>query len=355
MKIAILVDALVNKGGIERIVLSHAKHFNADIYTTKYNPKTTFEDFKNYNINNLTKLILPQRLHHLYSRLLFRRLKLKDYDLFILHGGASLGAAKNNRPNIFYCHSPTRWIYDLYYDELKRLNFIKRQLFIIITYFLRIKDKINVKFINNFIANSKFTQERVKKYYNKDSIIIYPFVDLKSFKFNKIGDFYLCAGRVDSIKRQYLAVEAFKRIPNKKLIIAGGGSDLNRVKELARGFNNIKILGDVSEKKLQELYSNCIAVIYLSYKEDFGIVPIEAMAAGKPCIATNEGGFKETIINKKTGLLIDPTEIKNIISAINWLTEDKVKNMRKYCEEQAKLFSEDNHIRKMSELIKNKI
>lgn len=353
MKIAILVDSLVNKGGVERIVLSHAKYFNADIYTTKYNSKTTFEEFKNCKINKLTKLSLPQRLHHIYSRILFKRLRLKKYDLFILHGGAALGAAKNNHPNIWHCYAPSRWIYDLYLDELKKLKIIKKNLFIIMTYFLRKEDQKNVNFIDSIIAISRFTKERVKKYYNRDSTIIYPFVDLKKFKFNKLSDFYLCAGRVDSIKRQYLAVEAFKRMPKKKLIIAGGGPDLNKIKELAKGFSNIKILGEVSEKKLQELYSNCLAVIYLSYKEDFGIVPLEAMASGKPGIATDDGGFKETIINKKTGLLINPTKVDNIISAINWLTKDKVESMRENCEKRAKLFSEEEHIKKISELIKN--
>ena len=348
MKIAIIVDRLTNFGGVERIVLLMAREFNADIYTGFWNPETTFPEFQDLNITELIPYNsfpyhLPYRIRGRYLHYKFSRLRLENYDFYILHGGKSLELAKNHHPNLWYCHSPTIWLYDLYEDELKRFGFLKRQLFRLSCYFLRKRDRENVKYVNKIIANSKNVKERVKRIYDREAKVIYPPVNLKKFKYNKTGDFYLSTARLTPDKRVDVIVRAFKRIPDKKLVVASSGTELSKIKQLRKGYKNIKILGWIPEDKLRELYGNCIATVFASLYEDLGMVALESMAAGKPVIASGDKGFRETVIDKKTGLLINPT-VENIINAVKWLIPERAKKMRKNCEERAKEFSEEKFI-----------
>jgi len=351
MKIAILVDSLRNKGGVERIVLEQAKYLNADIYAGRYNLNTTFAGFKKLKIKTLIPSTFPQKLGSLILRKKYATLKLKKYDFYIFHGGASLEAAKNHKPNIWYCHSPSRYLYDLYIEELKKHNLIIKPFFILITTILRTRDQNNVANIDTILVNSMNVQKRVQKYYKRKAKVLYPFVDLNAFKWLKQGDFYLSTARLDPIKRIDVLVRAFKQMPNKKLIIASSGTMEQKIRKMAQDHKNIKVLGWVSEKKLHQLYGTCIATLSVSYKEDFGLIPIESMACGKPCIATKEGGHKETIINKKTGLLITPKNIQEIIKAVNWVTPERAKQMRKECEKRARRYSLKEHMKRLRKLM----
>lgn len=345
MKIAILVDRLENFGGVEREIITLAKYFNSDIYSGYYIKETTFNEFRDYNLVSFTRKRLRHGLNSLYIRFKFSNLKIaEDYDAYLFFGSHSLSVAKKYHPNIWYCNAPIRWLYDLYEDELKKRKFLKRHLFKIFAYFLRAEDQKCVRNVDKIIANSKNVQDRIKRFYGRESDVVYPPVDIKKFKFIEHGDFYLSTARLDPIKRVDLVVRAFQKMPNKKLIVAGGGPSYEEIKSLAKGYENIKVIGWVSsEKELSELYGRCIATIYVSYKEDFGLIPLESMSSGKPCIGSNDGGMKETIIHGKTGVLIEPT-VENIIKAVEWLTPERAKEMRKACEERAKEFSEDKFI-----------
>ncbi len=352
IKIAIFAQEIVNKGGTERIILEQARLFKADIYTGRYEKDKTFEGFKNLNVKTI-KSKFSGKLRSLFLFFKFRKIKFKEkYDLYIFHGGSSLGLAKNHHPNMWYCHCPIRWLYDMYVDELKKLRGIKRILFIVFSSIIKIIDKSNVKNIDKIVTNSINVKNRVKRIYKRDSEVIYPFVDIDKFRWISQKNYYLSTGRIDSIKRPYLAVNAFKKMPDKKLIVASGGPDLDKIKKLAKGYKNIEILGWVSEKKLKELYGNCIATIYLSYKEDFGMVPIESMSCGKPCIVTDEGGFKETVIDKKTGLRINPLKQKNIIKAVSMLDKARALKMKEDCKKRANLFSKKCFEKKMLKVVK---
>ncbi|MEM4396992.1 MAG: glycosyltransferase [Candidatus Woesearchaeota archaeon] len=355
MRVAILVDALVNKGGVERIVLQQAKLFNADLYVGRFS-ENTFEEFKNFNIIKITKTYnVYSRLHTLYLWYKFSKLNLQGkYDLFIIHGASALNSARKNNPNLWYCHSPSRYLYDLHQEEYKKLQFPKNLLFKFITNIQRRIDQKNVSFIDKIVVNSNNVKERVKKFYNRESEILYPFVETKKFKFISQENFYLSTARLDKIKRVDLIIKAFLKMPDKKLIIASDGPEKKNLIKLCKNSKNITFLGYVSEEKLRELYGKCIATLYLSYKEDFGIIPIESMAAGKPCIATNDGGFKETIIHKKTGFLVDqPENTENVIKAINYMTKKRCLEMRKDCEKQAKKFDINVFNKKHFEIVNN--
>lgn len=352
MRIAILVDSLLNKGGIERIVLIQAKAFNADIYCGVYDPSTTFESFGECKIITLLNEVKHSRTNTLKIWQKFSSLKL-SYDFYIFHGAGSLNAAKRHKPNFWYCHSPSRYLYDLYPDELNKKSLFVKPAFIGMTTLMRFKDQSNVRHIDSIAVNSKNVQKRVKKFYSRKSKVIYPPVNLNKFSFKKYGEFYLSACRLDPIKLVHLTVKAFQKMPDKNLIIASGGPDLDKIRQMATGHKNITVMGWVSDEKLVELYATCKATVYLSYKEDFGMVPIESMAAGKPCIATNDGGFKESIIHKKTGYLVDdPTDIAQVIKAINWIDTVDLDQFKQDCIWQANKFSVENFIEKNKEMFR---
>tara|TARA_Y100000310_G_scaffold340214_2_gene435229 strand:+ start:277 stop:1374 length:1098 start_codon:yes stop_codon:yes gene_type:complete len=351
LKVAILVDDLTNRGGIQRAVLSMAKIFNADIYAGKYSPNKTFKGFSKFRITVLNKLNLSQRVDKLYLNYKYKFLKLDKYDIYILLGGASLNSAKANRPNLWWCCSPRIWLYHTTDTDLKRVSFLKRMLIYCLLPFLRLEDKLNVKNVQNIKSIAKNVRFRVKKIYDRDSEIIYPFVDLNKFKYLKSGDYYLSSARLTSDKKVDLIVEAFKLMPDKKLIIASGGSELENIKKISQNYKNIKVLGYVSDKKLSKLYGDCIATIATSYYEDFGMIAIESMAAGKPVIASNDMGFRESVIHGKTGYLIDP-KITEIIKYVNILDKKSSISMRKNCEKRAEQFSEDIFIKKFKKTVK---
>lgn len=351
MKVAILVDVLGNKGGIERIVLLQAKLFNADIYAGRYIPKTTFKEFNNFKITEINKTKFPQRIWSFYNRIKFCKLNLTKYDLVIMHGGGSLSAAKNNKNNIWYCHAPTIWLYSTTNEDLGRIGFFKRNIIKLIIPFLKKIDKKNVSFVKKIITNSKNVKERVLKIYNRTSEVIYPPVDLEKFKYESTNNFYLSSARLTPDKRVDVIVKAFQQMPDKKLVVASGGSDLEKIKKLAENYKNIEVLGWVSDEKLKELYGGCIATLAASYYEDFGMIAIESMAAGKPMIASLDKGFAESIINNKTGFLINPT-MEEIIKYVKILDKKKAIFMKDACENRAKLFSEEIFMGKFKKSVK---
>jgi glycosyltransferase involved in cell wall biosynthesis len=343
MRVAVLADYLVNYGGIERLVLITAEAFDADIITGIYLPDKTFPGFRNKKIVQLLENTKQSPFTTLLLWHKYRRIKL-DYEAYIFYGAASLNAAWRNKPNLWYCNSPSRYLYDLYEEELKNKRGLNRFIFPIIAGIMRKYDQGNVMNVDAIFVNSRNVQDRVKKYYKRSTIIDYPPDALRS-RFIVSGEYFASTCRLDPIKRVDLIVQAFRKMPEIKLKISGDGPDSDKIKEMARGYDNIEVMGRVSEQELKGIYGRCRATIYLSKKEDFGLVPVESMTAGKPCIATNDGGFRETIIHKKTGYLVDnPENVEDVIEAVRWMTMDRAKKMREACEERAKLFTQEKFI-----------
>jgi glycosyltransferase involved in cell wall biosynthesis len=356
MRVAIFADAIINKGGIERIILSMARHYKADVYVGKYFPEKTFVEFKTINVVRIAESRLPQKMQTLYIWWRFSRLNLAGkYDFFIFHGAGSLNAARLHHPNVWYCHAPSRYLYDLYEEEISKHKGFFKALYPIVTDFQKKIDQANSKHLDLIMTNSENVKRRVRKYYDRDSVVVYPFVDITKFKYIRPGEYYLSSARLDPIKRIDLIIQAFKKMPDKRLIILSDGSEREKLEQEAKGSKNISFVGSVSEKELVSLYGSCIATIFMSYKEDLGMVALESMAAGKPAICRNEGGYKETIIDGKTGFLVDsPEDIANIISTVKRMTPQKASSMRKDCEDRAKLFSEEVFLKKLDKFVRNK-
>jgi len=367
MKIAVVHDYLFTKGGGERVVLSLVRNFKADLYTTIYLPEKTYPEFRKVPIFTNPLITYPKKgIYQMEAVRKFRHLKISrgvydngyelQYDVIISSGNWAKHVAvkSENHPIIHYEHTPVRVFYDLYENTKKRLPFFVRNVFKVWVWFMKRCDLEAVSKLDKIITNSQNTRRRIKKFYNRDAEVVYPPVDVKKFKYKESGDFFLSVQRIEPEKRVEIQIEAFRRLPNEKLLVVGvPGSNaewyFKKLKKKAP--KNVEFLGKVSDKKLIELYARCKAVIQTAIDEDFGLVPIEAMASGKPCLAVNEGGFRESIIHGKTGLLIDKPYVENFVSAIK--NFDKYEFDPKECRKRAKLFSEENFIKRMKKVIEN--
>lgn len=338
---AIIAEAIVNRGGVERQILTLLRYIDADIYTGLFDSEGSYEMFKNYKIKYFLKKKLPYVLNTLYLRYKFKKLKLKGYDNYIFFGGHSTTSSKNNRPCIWYCNAPLRYLYDSHEEILKNMSFPKKILFKVFCFFLKRSDQKTYKKIDTVLVNSINVQKRFEKYFDSyRTKVLYAPVETKKFKFLGQKDYYLISSRLTSEKKVDLVVEAFQKMPDKKLVVTGDGPERGKIESMCKGYPNLIYKGNVPEEELHELYGNCIAVLYVTKNEDLGSVPLEAMSAGKPCIGANDGGMKESIIHKKTGMLIGHN-VNEVIDAINYLTPKRCLEMREDCEKRGMEFSEE--------------
>ncbi len=358
MRIAIFHDYIGAIGGGEKLILTLARELKADVITTDKDEESIknmgFEDVNIISLGDTVKLPPLKQISASYK---FAMCNYSDkYDFFIFSGNWAYFAAKKHKPNMWYCLTPTRAFYDLYDIFIKRQSFIVRNLFKI---WVTMHEPISKKFVDHveFITTiSKNVQKRIKKYHGLDSIIIYPAIDISRYHFEKYGDFWLSVNRLYPEKRVELQIDAFRQIPDENLVIIGGFAKGDHASKYASSItknlpNNVKLLGSISEDKLIELYAQCKGFITTAIDEDFGMTPVEAMAAGKPVIAVNEGGYLETVIDKKTGILIEP-KTDDIINAVNIISKNPEK-YRKDCEEQTKKFEKSIFIQSMKNIIEN--
>jgi len=341
MKAAVFFDSFSQGGGAEKLVLTLANLIKADVYTSGYNP----ELYKNwigkamvFDIGNFFVKRFP-RLGFVESALRFAFFKPKQkYDLYIFSGFFSIFAAWRLKPNVWYCCQPNRTIYDLKQFQKNKAGFAGKILLEIYSLFWKQLDQWIVKTqVQKIVCISKTVQNRVKKYYGKDSKIIYPPIETQKYCFEKFGDFFLFAGRLIPEKRIELLLEAFSEMPGKKLVIAGTGPLKEKIETITKLHKNIVFRGRVSEKELQSLLANCLATVYLPVQEDFGMFPLEGNAAGKACIAAKEGGCTETIIHKKNGFLIKP-EKEELKKTVLRFGIEQAERMKTDCINQARVF-----------------
>ena len=357
-KIIILQDYFLYKGGGERSIITLAKELNADIATTLI-AKDAF-DPRDYGLKTIKFAEegffshIPGIRHIKVQSSFFLKTKfLKNYDI-IIYSGDCVSAIYNakGKLNIAYVHTPPRHLYDNYQKRLSDYGFSKRQLFKIFVRLNRWRFEHAIKKMDILIANSKNIQNRIKKYLGMDSVVAYPPCDTLNFKWLCQKDYYFSWARLYDTKQVDKIVEAFTKMPEKKLIVASGGPELKKIKKIAKDHDNIKILGWISDEKLLELLGDCIATIYIPIREDFGMSPVESMMAGKPTIGVDEGGIKETIIHKKTGILLNPNfNINDIVKAVRELTPDMALKMRFDCETRAKLFSKEKFVNDIKKAI----
>jgi glycosyltransferase involved in cell wall biosynthesis len=280
-------------------------------------------------------------------------MNLKNFDLIIT---SATGAYFPNLINkgkaklICYCHTPPRYLYGLPTARNFTKNKIIYALMQILNHFLRIIDFKSAQNVDQFIANSQTTADRIKKFYRRDAIVINPPVDLpKNLTSDKLkSDYLLTGGRLARAKRYDIAILACNQL-NLKLKIFGRdfANSLSELKNIAG--STIEFLGEITQDQKAELYSNAQAFIFCSDNEDFGIVPVESMAYGCPVIAYKSGGVTETVIDGKTGIFFDELTPASCASAIQKLQKLKIKP--EDCISRASDFSKEKFIEKIKKLV----
>ncbi len=263
---------------------------------------------------------LPGAKKHYQKYLPFMPMALEQLDLsaYDLVLSSESGPAKGvvTRPDalhICYCHSPMRYVWDMYHDYLAGAGRLIRTLFPMVAHWLRVWDRLSADRVDHFIANSGFVAARIRKFYRRDAEVIYPPVNTTEFDpTQERGDFYLCLGQLVAYKRADLAVEAFNQL-GLPLVVVGEGELFERLKTLAKP--NVTLMGRQPFPVIKDLLQRCRGLIFPGM-EDFGIVPVEAMAAGAPVIAYAKGGALETVIHGQTGVLFDEQSVEALIAAV---------------------------------------
>ncbi len=362
MKIALIHDHLAQQGGAEKVLEVLAEMFpQAPIYVLLYKQDNVDKYFKNRKIKSSIIQRLPGGVKHYrwYMALMPMAVEffdLSDFDL-VISSTSSFAKGVITKPetkHICYCHTPTRYLWSdthQYIRELRYNKYFKKIISLVLNY-VRIWDRQAADRVDKFIANSKTSQERIKKYYRRNSVIIYPSIEEEKFYISKEQDDYFLAGsRLVPYKRIDIVIKAFKKM-NKKLKIFGDGLDLDHLKEIAGNDKNIEFLGRVSDQKRSELFSRCQAFIN-PQKEDFGITIVEAMASGRPVIALGQGGATETIIEGKTGEFFKNENVEDIIKVVE--NFNSAKYQAQEIREYAMRFSKENFKKNMIRFIEEEI
>lgn len=324
MKVAIVHYWWLSNRGGEAVVAAIAELYpEADLYVHVCDEplvrKTLGAGFKGKVITTFIAR-LPGAAKH-YQKYLplmpvaLEQLDLSAYDLVI---SSESGPAKGviTRPDalhVCYCHSPMRYVWDMYPAYLQGAGRVVRALFPWVAHWLRVWDRASADRVDHFVANSSFVASRIRKFYRRDAEVVYPPVNVTAFDHRRErGDFYLCLGQLVPYKRADMVVEVFNRL-GLPLVVIGEGELLDRLKAIAAP--NVQLMGRQAFSVVKEKLETCKALVFPGL-EDFGIVPVEAMASGAPVIAYGKGGALDTIVHGKTGILFDEQSNSALEAAI---------------------------------------
>lgn len=321
LKVAIVHDWLVSYAGADRVVdCMHHVFPDAPIYTLVYDKEKMPAWFRDYDIRTTWIQKLPFATK-LYKKLLplmpgaFEALDLSEYDL-VLSSSSSCSKGVITRPDavhICYCHTPIRYVWDFYYTYRVNANPLVRAVMPSQMHKLRQWDKCAADRVDYFIANSRYIAQRIKKYYRRDSDVIYPCVHINQSPFVEKEDFYLVVGRFTWYKRIDLAVAACTKL-GRRLVVIGTGDEESRLKAMAGPTVEFKG-GGLSDEEVRGYYLRAKAFLFPG-EEDFGITPVEAQSAGTPVLAFGRGGACETVEDGRTGLLFHAQTVESLAECI---------------------------------------
>ncbi|MCU4674826.1 glycosyltransferase family 4 protein [Catenovulum sp. 2E275] len=329
MKVAIIHDWLVVNGGAEKVLEEIlALYPDADIYTlVDYLPQDSRDWLKGNKVYTSFIQKLPfaktqYRNYFPFFPLAIEQFDLSAYDLIV---SSSYCVAKGvitspEQTHVSYCHSPARYAWDLQAQYLKESGLTRGLKSMIVRYFLhkfRIWDIRTANGVDLFIANSKFIKKRIFKCYRREAEVINPPVNLSQFQFcGEKQDYYLTASRLVPYKRIDLVIEAFTKMPDKKLKVIGDGPEMEKLKRLAQGHSNIELMGFQSNQVLIKTMQGARAFVFAA-EEDFGIIPVEAQACGTPVIAYGKGGSLETVSAGVSGIHFEAQTVESLTQAVH--------------------------------------
>ena len=333
MKVAIICDWLTGIGGAERVVLElHKLYPKAPIYTSQYSP-SKIDWFTDADVRTGWLQKLPVGLKKflpVFRAWYFSRLDLSQYDLVISSSGAEAKGIKTGpkTKHICYCHSPTHYYWNRYDDYMKHPGFgffdpLARLALKVLVGPMRRWDFKAAQRPDYLIANSSYTKDQVKKYYNRDSVVIYPPVDIDRFKLlnksNNSRQGFVTAGRQTPYKRIDLPVQACTDL-GLPLVVIGNGPEHKKLKGLAG--KSVTFLRGKSDEEVAHYFQSALGFIFPN-ADDFGIVAVEALAAGTPVIAYKDGGALDYVEPGVTGLFFEEQTPESLSAALKKLSPDK--------------------------------
>lgn len=371
MKIAIVHEWFDSYAGSEKVLEQMLKVYpEADLFAVvDFLPqnKRWFIQNKNVTTTFIQKLPKAKNKFRKYLPLMplaIEQLDLRKYDLVISnsHCVAKGVITGPNQLHISYVHSPIRYAWDLQQQYLEEANLqygLKGWISKIILHYMRLWDNRTANNVDYFVSNSKYIAKRIQKCYRRTAEVINPPVAVNDFKICKQKeDYYLTASRMVPYKKIDLIVEAFSKMPEKKLVVIGDGTQFEKVKSKAKNFENIVLLGYQPFEVLKEKMQKAKAFVFAA-EEDFGIVPVEAQACGTPVLAYGKGGALETVINydkeNPTGIFFKEQTADSIVNAVKIFEKNITLFKPENCRKNAERFSEARFRNEFKQFIENKI
>lgn len=330
MKVALVHYWLVGMRGGEKVLEALCELFpQADILTHVVLPEAISSTLRSHEIRTSFVARMP-RARSWYKKYLplmplaLEQLDVRDYDLII---SSEAGPAKGIIPDpdathLCYCHSPMRYIWNMYHDYRGTADGLSRMSMPLLAHYLRAWDESSAARVDCFVANSQNVAARIRKYYRRDAQVVHPPVNVDAFapvREAELGDYHLMVGELVRYKRPDLAVRAFNA-SKRKLVVIGGGEMLKEIRQLAGP--SVTVLGPQPFEQLRHHYARCRALIFPG-EEDFGIVPVEAMASGRPVIAFGRGGATETVREGVSGILFHEQSVDALIAAVEQLEDSE--------------------------------
>ncbi len=365
MKVAIVQEWLVTVGGSDKVVKAILDVFpDADIYTLVAKKEVCDElgiPWEKVHTSFIQKMPLGTKKHRAYLPLFpfaIEQFDLRGYDVVISssHCVAKGVLTKADQLHICYCHSPIRYCWDMYNEYLEESHLdkgFKSWLVRLMLHPIRQFDAIAGSRVDYYISNSDYVGQRIRKTYRRKATTIHPNIDISNFELcNDKQEYYLASSRLVAYKKIDTIIEAFNQMPDKKLVVIGGGPNLEAYRKLAK--DNVTVMGYQPFDVLKDKMQHAKAFVFAA-DEDFGMIPIEAQSCGTPVIAYGHGGSLETVNGGKTGLFFYEQTPEAIVEAVN-----KFEAMGSQpfapadCRQWAEGFSEERFKREIKEFVEEK-
>jgi len=360
VKVAIVHYWLVTWRGGEKVLEQILKLYpEADIFTHVVSNEIKEKHFGSHNVFTtfISRLPLSNKFYQKYLPFMpyaLEQLDLSEYDLVI---SSESGPAKNlitgpDSIHICYCHSPMRYAWDMYHLYMQEVGWLTKLLMKPLLHYMRFADRASADRVDFFIANSSFIARRIRKCYRREAEVIYPPVAIQDFSVQQEkDDYYLMLGQLTAYKKADVVVDAFIK-SGKKLVVIGEGEQLETLRD--RATNNIQLLGRQPFPDLKRYLAGAKALVFPGV-EDFGIVPLEAMASGTPVIAYGKGGALETVIHGETGLLFDEQTLEAVNEAVEKFESGSFHFDPQKMRQHAESFSEESFRDQISRFINGKL
>lgn len=365
MKVAIVQEWLVTVGGSDKVVKAILDVFpDADIYTLVAKKEVCDElgiPWEKVHTSFIQKMPLGTKKHRVYLPLFpfaIEQFDLRGYDVVISssHCVAKGLLTKADQLHICYCHSPIRYCWDMYNEYLEESHLdkgFKSWLVRLMLHPIRQFDAIAGSRVDYYISNSDYVGQRIRKTYRRKATTIHPNIDISNFELcNDKQEYYLASSRLVAYKKIDTIIEAFNQMPDKKLVVIGGGPNLEAYRKLAN--DNVTVMGYQPFDVLKDKMQHAKAFVFAA-DEDFGMIPIEAQSCGTPVIAYGHGGSLETVNGGKTGLFFYEQTPEAIVEAVNKFEAMGLQPFAPAdCRQWAEGFSEERFKREIKEFVEEK-